>query len=818
MKSLAVGRSLLGVSVSLLSLVAGVAANAQSSPPSVRPPSVGDVPQSELQDQGDIIVTATKRNESIRDVPFSINAQTAADIQRAGATSIEDISRNVAGLTVQNLGPGQSQVSIRGVASGQIARDQPGVKEQVGVYLDESVISLSLFTPDFDLFDLSRVETLRGPQGTLFGSGSEGGTVRYITNQPRLGAVEGAVESGVNVLAGGDVGYSGKGAVNLPFGETAAIRAVAYAEHYGGFVDAIGPAGGQNVNDGRRYGGRLSLLWKPAPNISITPRVIYQDVRTDGFNRQDGYNLYYNTLISPSQTIPQRTQYLKVREQFRDKETLADLVASIDFAAPISLTSVTSYTHRDVLVSRDASTLTGSVTVSPFALALGVNGAAANLASRLVDTTRLNQVTQELRLASSGSGSFQWVIGGFYSHVDRAYHQRLPTPGYDAFIDAALGAGTSAAVANGFPLNSPYNADIPYSTEQLAAFGEASYKLGQFKLTAGGRYYDFKEKRDYATGGIFSNDDRRLGDKTSSHGFTPRVIGSYELNRDVTVNLQASKGFRLGGVNDPLLLPLCSGGANGPDAATYGNRPTFTDETLWNYEGGIKASTNGLSISSAVFYNDIHNLQVTADAGSCSSRIIFNVPKAHAAGAEFELSVKPLPGFDLALNGSYIESKVDSTVRDGSGAVIAGIREGNRLPTVPKFQAAITGTYTTHISPTSKLSFSASLQHVGSRYTQIADQEAGVGVLSNSVFFNPTNAAFGTGSYNFGSYLLPSYRLVNLSTNLAFDNGVSVNLFVTNLFNVTPLLALDRERGGRARIGYNIGAPRKLGVTFRKTF
>src|SRR3546814_6089318 len=105
-------------------------------------------------------------------------------IERANASTIEDLSRNVAGLTVQNLGPGQSQVSIRGVSAGQIARDQPGVKEQVGVYLDESVVSLSLFTPDLDLFDLNRVETLRGPQGTLFGSGSVGGTLRYITNQP----------------------------------------------------------------------------------------------------------------------------------------------------------------------------------------------------------------------------------------------------------------------------------------------------------------------------------------------------------------------------------------------------------------------------------------------------------------------------------------------------------------------------------------------------------------------------------------------------------------------------------------------------------
>src|SRR5438270_6190116 len=155
----------------------------------------------------DIIVTATKRASRVQDVPFSINAQTQADIQRAHAQTLEDISRNVAGLTVQNLGPGQSQVSIRGVSAGQIVRDQPGVKEQVGVYLDESVVSLSLFTPDFDLFDLNRVETLRGPQGTLFGSGSVGGTVRYITNQPKIGAVEGQVEGGVNVLSGGDIGY-----------------------------------------------------------------------------------------------------------------------------------------------------------------------------------------------------------------------------------------------------------------------------------------------------------------------------------------------------------------------------------------------------------------------------------------------------------------------------------------------------------------------------------------------------------------------------------------------------------------------------------
>ena len=213
------------------------------------------------QGEQEIIVTATKRASRVQDVPFSINAQTQADIQRANAQTIEDISRNVAGLTVQNLGPGQSQVSIRGVSAGQIVRDQPGVKEQVGVYLDESVVSLSLFTPDFDLYDLNRVETLRGPQGTLFGSGSVGGTIRYITNQPKLDRIEGSAEGNINFLAGGDMGWSGKAAINIPMTDTMAVRVVGYQTHFGGFVDAVGPAAGNNVNDGNRFGTRVSLLW-----------------------------------------------------------------------------------------------------------------------------------------------------------------------------------------------------------------------------------------------------------------------------------------------------------------------------------------------------------------------------------------------------------------------------------------------------------------------------------------------------------------------------------------------------------------------------
>src|SRR5947207_2008732 len=190
----------------------------------------------------EMVVTARKREETVQEVPMSVAAPTESELRDRGAETIEDVSANVAGFSVQNLGPGQSQVAMRGVSSGQIVRDQPGVKEQVGAYLDESVISLSLFTPDIDLFDMSRVEVLRGPQGTLFGSGSESGTVRYITNQPELGGKAKVFgELGGNTIDGGDQGGNVKLGFNAPLGDKAALLVAAYYNRLGGYIDAVQP-------------------------------------------------------------------------------------------------------------------------------------------------------------------------------------------------------------------------------------------------------------------------------------------------------------------------------------------------------------------------------------------------------------------------------------------------------------------------------------------------------------------------------------------------------------------------------------------------
>ena len=670
----------------------------------------------------------------------------------------------------------------------------------------ESPISLSLFTPDLDLFDLNRVETLRGPQGTLFGSGNIGGTIRYITNQPRIGVTEGAIEGNVNLVDGGSVGGSLKGAVNVPLGEKAAARAVGYYTHYAGFIDALGPAGGKNVNDGDRYGGRFAITFQPTETITITPRVIYQKITTDGFNRQEVFNLFGNqfTTTRPQVVFGERQQYLLLREQFSDETFIADGTINIDLG-PAALTSVSTYTNRNILVSRDASALTGSVSVD-----LGYPAAGVLLPSNLRDTTDVEAFTQELRLSSTGDGPFQWLVGAFYANTDRFYRQRLPTPGYDAVTDATLGAGTSAAVANGFPLNSPYNSDLPYNLKQYAVFGEASLELAdRFTITAGGRYYDYKEVRSFKSGGLFSNGDNQT-DRTSSNGFNPRVLASYKASNNVTFNAQASKGFRLGGVNDPLNATLCTPA----DRAIFGGYQRFSDESLWNYEAGVKAQGHGFTFNAAGFYTDMSNLQVTLDAGSCSSRVVFNVPKAHSSGVEFELTAHPSKAFDFGISGSILQSKFDSTVVDGSGAVLGGIRDGNRLPSVPKFQLSANATYNFAVGDGADGHFTATFQHVGNRYTQPSDQENNPRTFVHNLPFAgmPANASTTI------DLQLPSYQIVNLNAGVDFNNGLSVVAYVNNLFDENALLSFDRERGGRARLGFNVNTPRTYGLTVRKTF
>src|SRR5438477_9377352 len=301
-----------------------------------------------------ITVTATLREQEIKDVPFSVAAPTAQILRARGADNIEGIAANVAGFAVQNLGPGQSQPAIRGASSGQIARDQPGVKEEVGAYLDDVPVSLSLFTPDLDLFDITRVEVLRGPQGTLFGSGSLAGTVRYISNQPELGVSRTFGEVGVSQINEGAAGNNAKLGFNVPLGDKAAFRVAGYSNDLAGWMDAVQPnfTVNKDVNGGNRTGARLAVRIEPSGRFTITPRLVYQKVKMDGWNRIDAFNILANpyTTTRPAIKLGDREQFLQINEPFSDKFFLTDLNVKYRLGGGVDLTSITSYTHRDILV------------------------------------------------------------------------------------------------------------------------------------------------------------------------------------------------------------------------------------------------------------------------------------------------------------------------------------------------------------------------------------------------------------------------------------------------------------------------------------
>ena len=778
--------------------------------------SAQNAPATDEEINEEIIVTAQKRATSLQEVPFSVAAVTGDDIKQSGASNIVELARNIPGLYIADLGPGQSQVAIRGISAGQVVRDQPGVKESVGVYLDESPISITLFTPDLDLYDLDRVEVLRGPQGTLFGSGSSSGTVRYITAQPNIGQFGASVDLTVESATDGEIGGALRGSLNVPLGEKAAMRVVVYDQELAGFIDSLYPgrATQEDVNGGSRTGGRLAFRFEPTENIVITPRIVYQKLETDGFPRIDYYNLLGNvyTTTEPAVDPGERGQVTQLKEGLTDEFMMGDLKLEFGFGS-VGLTSVTTYIDRTVNVVRDASQLTGSVTKSP----IGLSDADARLNSPLYDDTDLQVFSQELRFGSSEESPFQWVAGAFYQQADRKYGQTLPTPGYDALI----GAPSSLF---GAPPDTPFYSRLSYDFSQFAVFGEATYRFNpQWALTGGLRYYDFNEDRLLTFAGVFADPAIYLDEpgSTSSDGFSPRVILAYNPSKDTQFTMQVARGFRLGGINDPLNGGLCTPA----DFATFDGHPTWDDEEVTNYEVGVKTrvADGRVTFNSSVFYSDIDGLQAVADAGSCSSRIILNA-QARSQGAEMELFVHPDEHWDFGLSATYADTKIsESQTIVGTSAIIAGIREGNRLPTSPEIQAVVTGAYNWAFGSSLESYVRLTVQHVGDSYTQLADEEPNFGIITNAAGAPPGSAALinmggipANTTINFDPKL-PSYDIGNLRWGIHSDRWEG-SIYVNNLWDERAFLSLDRERGRRARVGYLTNPPRTYGVNFRMNF
>ena len=768
----------------------------------------------EAQVTEEVTVTATKREQTILEVPFSVAAPTEEMLRARGVEDIEGVAANVGGLTVQNLGPGQSQVAVRGVSAGQIVRDQPGVKEQVGVYLDESVISLSLFTPDLDLFDTRRVEVLRGPQGTLFGSGSLTGTVRYITNPPELNVTKGFAELGLSTIDGGGPAANAKFGFNVPLGAKAALRVTSYYDRIAGFIDAVQPdlSVREDVNDGFRTGFRAASRVTPSAQLSITPRLVYQRVSMDGWNRIDDFNILANpyTTTRPAVTLGGRRQFTQLEEDFTDDFLLTDVNVEYNFGE-LLLTSITSYTYRDILVVRDAGALTSSITGGSIGLPENVY----TLDSPLDDATAAKVWTQELRVAG-GSSRYPWVAGGFFSHTNRDYGQDLLVAGFEDLT----GIPTRGLRA---PKDTLFFSDLGYKLNQFALFGEVSMSpTERFSVTGGLRYYHFSEDKEQIFDGIFAHDNTGTAlvsqpGSTDANGVAPRVIASYRVSDTTHLNGQISKGFRLGGINDPLNVPLCTP----QDLVTFGGQETWGDEKVWNYEGGVKSRIlNGKgAFTAAGYYMDIDDLQATVTAGSCSSRVVFNVPHSRTRGFEIEFEAAPNSNVDFAISATFNDAELRSTLTStdpgGNVSIVSGIEEGRRLPTVPRFQLASAATYQWEIRPGSLAYVTGTYQHIGSRFTQVGDED--LGTLDLLSFGANTIGAPLTATVFTYNPKMPSYDIVNLRGGLRRNNW-DISVFLNNVTDERALLSLDRERNTRARIGYLTNQPRTFGVSTRFDF
>ena len=311
----------------------------------------------------------------------------------------------------------------------------------------------------------------------------------------------------------------------------------------------------------------------------MTPRVIYQELSMDGWNRIDDFNILANpyTTTRPAVNLGERELFTQFEEPTTDEFLLADLKIEIDLDDGYSFTSITTMTDRDVLVVRDSTALYASVAGAT----IGLPEPIYTLNAPLIDATTATGLTQELRL-SSGDEYTHWVLGLFYSSSERDYGQSLPVTGFEAM------SGIPTAGAFGADTDELFYSDLNYEFDQTAAFFEITWTASErVDLTAGVRWYDYEENRSQVFDGLFADPGPTEGE-TSADGIAPRFIASFEVSDNTRLNAQVAKGFRLGGINDPLNVPVCTP----EDLATFSGRDSWEDEELW-YEVGSKSTILG---------------------------------------------------------------------------------------------------------------------------------------------------------------------------------------------------------------------------------
>jgi outer membrane receptor protein involved in Fe transport len=724
----------------------------------------------------DIIVTAEKRSESLEKVPLSIVAYSSESLAQLGVQDFSSLAARIPGVTLNSAGPGRSSYSIRGIAS--VGGNAP----TTGLYVDETPILPSggdgaTASIDPDLFDLARVEVLRGPQGTLYGASSMGGTVRLITNQPNLTKTEGAVkvEGSDTQHGGGNVRLDAM--YNVPIiDDRVALRIVGTYKDFSGFIDRyigvwapnpgaqppypVSPAQPSaivhNVNTEKLYSLRTMLKIAVNDAFTITPSVWVQDLQMGGPPDYD-----VPTGQSGGPLIQARP--LNLSEAYSDRFVLSNLTMNYDLGWG-SLLSTTSYMHRQETTPDDETE------------ALEVNIPQGQFVPSVyapIVTTR--ELTEEVRLAFNPAGwALSGVTGAYFNNANRHYYVDYLTPNY-----AALFSNSPSSVPY-LPLSDTnYSQHGDYSPKQSAVFTELNYAItSQWKATAGLRWYELQYTTVRYEDGWSNGGPTLSTGQAKNSGFNPKAELSYQATEEQLYYISASKGVRPGGVNTSNLAAKGCGQDYGP----------YQPDSLWNYEGGAKTRwlDGALTVNGAVYYIKWSDVQQGRTL-PCSYQITENAGSAKVHGGELEIQGNIGAHVQLGAGVGYTRAVLAADAPSLNGL------KGQQLENVPLWNGNASAKYLFNPLPGYDGFVRADGQYVGESYPN----------------FDRTDPAT----------FQRAYALLDLRTGI-IHGAWEANLFVSNVFDKQAALSRfnsdNYDASTRSRIFTN--RPRTAGLSLQWKF
>lgn len=650
-------------------------------------------------DLEEVVVTATRREESLGRVPISVAVYSQDLMDAEGVKAVDDIARLTPGVTFTHTagtdgGSGnKTQIAIRGIQSSIGAAT-------TGIYIDDTPIQVRNFATSTtnaypEIFDLQRVEVLRGPQGTLFGAGAEGGTVRFITPAPSLEKYSMYARSELLFTDGGapsyELGVAGGGPI---LEDVLGFRASAWDRRDGGWIDRVDPTTQQDVdrnsNSQESKQFRLALSWKPGENLKISPSVLYQDISTADTS------LYWNSLSDPSEDEFRNGRALA--QPNHDRFTLPVLGIDYDFGWA-SLISSTAFLNRRSTGVRDYTNwIRSQLGATPLPTLPGESAPVY-----ILDTQ--NNFTQEMRLRSSSSGPLQWVAGLFYSR-DRQYVD-------ERYVDADLNqtvmgltAGAPFCPASGCDVEEFFGAPLINGNEyfrgaqatmdeQFAGYGQIDYNVTEkLKLTGGVRLARVEFMFDASTSGPLAGGTNLSAGQEVEHPVTPKYGASYQFDSDNLVYFSAAKGFRPGGAQ-VVVSTLC-----GADLATLGLTQVpdeYKSDSVWSYELGSKNrfADGRVQLNSSVFWIDWKQIQQSVPLPSCGSKFIANLGAATSKGADLQAQFYPLRSLGIDISAGYTDATYNQTVDGGGTSIIA--EKGDPIG-VPKWGATLSSQYDFYIA------------------------------------------------------------------------------------------------------------------------